>query len=162
LFCWLPDTKGRGGLKYFNVKAFFAAETARLQKNNEPVFKTISYNGGTESKTVKIKNWKQELDFFQSSDINKPAWKNSYAVANYADEIIYRAKDPDLKMREMIVKSENHVVKYIFIFNSAKNILYQTTEKLSYFPDSAYIIEKAQRVALLGASVYKVKGVFKR
>jgi len=155
-----PEIKETGGLKYFDIKAFFTSEEARLQKANKPVFKTITYIGGAESKYVKIKNWGQELDFFKSSDINKPAWKKSYSVYRLGDEIIYRAKYPDLTMREMIVKSENHVVKYIIIFNNATNLLYQTSEKLSYVRDSLYIIEKKQSVTLLGTNIYRVKGVF--
>lgn len=157
-----PDIKQTGNMKYFDIKAFFTKEITRLQKQNEPVFKTIIYNGSAESKKVKIKNWAQELDFFKSSDINKPAWRDSYTIEKLADDLIYKAKYPDLKMREMIVKNENRHVKYVVIFNSTKNLLYQTTEKLSYFPGSAYIIEKQQSVQFLGTNTYKVKGLLRR
>jgi len=48
------------------------------------------------------------------------------------------------------------------IFNRTKNILYQTTEKLSYFPDSLYLIEKDQKVRLMAKNKYKVQGLIER
>jgi hypothetical protein len=36
--------------------------------------------------------------------------------------------------------------------------LYETDEKLSYFPDSLYLIQKSQRVKLLGKDTYRISG----
>ncbi len=155
-----PDSKEAGtGLKYFNVKEYFTANAARLQKLNKPVLKTVTHNGVTETKTVKIENWGQELDLFIGADINKPAWKNSYTVIDNNDGLLYKAKDPELKVREILIKKEGQKIKWILIFTHTKNILYQTTEKLSYYPDSLYIIEKGQTVKLMGSNHYIIKGV---
>jgi hypothetical protein len=158
-----PDIKETGSaLKYFDIKGYFTADTARLNKLNKAVSKTITYNGITEQKKVFINNWGLELAFFTGSDINRPAWKNSYQIITNDDFLIYIARYPELKMREMIIKKEKGKVKWILIYNRTKNIIYQTTEKLSYFPDSLYIISKKQSVRLLGTNVYKVEGVISR
>ena len=47
------------------------------------------------------------------------------------------------------------------IVNHTKNMLYENTEKLSYFPDSLYLIQKKQRVRLLGTDTYRISGLFK-
>jgi len=155
-----PDVKETGAeLKYFDIKGFFTADTARLNKLNILVLKTVNHNGITESKKVKIGNWGRELDLFISSDINRPAWKDSYKIISSDSSVIYEATDPDLKMREMVIKNINGKVKWILIYNRTKNVLYQTTEKLSYFPDSLYIIDKSQSVRIMGANYYKIKGV---
>ncbi len=158
-----PEIKETGPvLKYFDIKGYFNNQITILNRQNKPVLKTIAFNGAIESKKVKVKNWGQELDFFESSDINRPAWKDSYFIENSNGLVIYKAKYPELKMREMIVNAKNKKVKWIIIYNDTKNLLYQTTEKLSFFPDSLYLIEKEQKISLLGANVYMVKGIIGR
>lgn len=155
-----PDVRETGAaLKYFDIRGFFAKDTALLKRLNKPVFKTVSHNGASESKTVHIADWGQELNFFMASDINKPAWKNSYSVIDNDNFLIYKALDPELQMREMVVKKDKGKIKWILIFNHTKNILYQTSEKLSYYPDSLYLIEKSQHVKLMGTNFYKIEGV---
>jgi hypothetical protein len=158
-----PGIKETGAaLKYFDIKEYFKIDIARLNKVNKPVFKTVTHNGLTESKNIFISKWGRELDLFIESDINRPDWKNSYSVASTPGLLIYKAKYPELKMREMRIQKDNGKVKEILIFNRTENILYQTTEKLSYFPDSLYVIDKAQKVRLLGANAYCIKGLISR
>ena len=158
-----PDNKETGAaLKYFDVKGYFTTDTAALRKLNKPVYKTITHNGITESKEVHINNWGQELDFFIRSDINKPAWKDSYTITANNEFLIYKAKYPELKMREMIISKNQGKVRWILIYNTSTNKLFSTKEKLSYFPDSLYLIEKVQRVRLLGTNYYKITGVINK
>ena len=162
-FACKPDIKETGAtLNYFDLKGYFINDTARLNHSNIPVDKTVTHNGIAETKTVHIDNWGRELDLFIASDINKPAWKNSYSVTTTGDFLIYKAKDPDLKTREVMIKKDRQKVKWILIFNYTKNALYQTTEKLTYFPDSLYLIQKKQQVRLIGTNIYTIKGVFKK
>lgn len=160
-----PGIKETGAaLKYFDIKGFFTADAARLSKLNKPVMKTVTHNGVTQSKKVRIGNWGRELDLFIGSDINRPAWKDSYTITVSGDITIYRAKDPELKMHQMDIKEDKGKVKWILIFNHTPKdllhrILYQSSEKLSYFPDSLYSIEKDQRVRLIGNDTYKVQGL---
>jgi hypothetical protein len=165
--CWSacrPDVKESGSsLKYFDINGYFTRDIARLNKLNKPVLKTVTHNTVSESKTVKINNWELELSLFKEADINRPAWKNSYTVIDEDGLVIYRAKYPELKMREMLIKKDKEKIKWILIYNKTpKNILYQTTEKLSYFPDSIYVIDKVQRVRLMGSNFYEIKGVIGR
>jgi hypothetical protein len=154
------DGKGSGnGMKYFDISGYFKAETARLENANRPVSKTITHNGVTETKKVSIENWEQELDSFTGGDINKPAWKNSYTTSTGDGITLYKAKEPDLKVREIIVKKDADKIKWIVIYTKTENILYKNIEKLSYYPDSLYQIEKSQHVKLMGNNNYKITGV---
>ena len=158
---FLPSCKpdvSKNGTKFFDLKGYFHADSLRLTKLNHLTFKTVTHNGVTETKKVQIANWGTELNLFIQSDINKAAWSNSYTITNDGNAIIYRAKEPQLRTREIIISKLGNKVKWILIYNTTKNILYQTTEKLSYFPDSVYIIQKYQKVRLLGANNYQVKG----
>jgi len=143
---------------YFDLKAFFRSDSARLAGLNPAVVKTVTHNGVTETKTVHIGNWSQELNLFIQSDINRPAWKSSYSVSNSDSAVIYKALTPELKTRRIIIKKAGEKVQWILIYNHTKNLLYETNEKLSYFPDSLYLIEKSQHVKLMGRNDYKVQG----
>ena len=147
-------------MKYFDLKGYFRADSSHLSKLNPLVNKTVVHNKASENKKVHIPDWGTELSLFTESDINKPAWKESYSVQASSDFLIYKAKDPALKTRNIIIKRNGDKIKWILIFNHTKNLLYETQEKLSYFPDSLYIIQKAQRVRLLGTDTYKITGAF--
>ena len=146
---------------FFDIKGYFEADSARLTKENPWVTKTVTHNKVPETQKVRIANWGTELSLFIQSDINKPAWKNSYSVSTTDNITIYTAKDPALKTQKVVIKKENDRLKWIMIINHTKNILYENTEKLSYFPDSLYLIEKKQSVRVLGADIYRINGLFK-
>jgi len=144
--------------KFFDIKGYFRADSARLSKLNPLVNKTVIHNGITETKKIHVLNWGTELSLFSESDINKPAWKASYSVQTTDDFLIYTAKDPSLKTQRIIIKKVGEQLKWIVIANHTKNILYESFEKLTYFPDSLYLIQKKQRVRVLGTDIYKISG----
>jgi hypothetical protein len=148
------------GMKYFDLKGYFKTDSTRLSKLNPLINKTIVNNTVSETKKVHIPDWGTELSLFTESDINKPAWKTSYTVQATTDFLIYKAKDPALTTRDIIIKRDGDKIKWILIFNHTKNLLYETEEKLSYFPDSLYLIEKLQRVKLMGTDKYTIRGSF--
>ena len=159
LYSCRPDNRQSGAkLVYFDLKAFFRSDSARLAGLNPAVVKTVTHNGVTETKTVHIGNWSQELNRFIQSDINRPAWKSSYSVSNSDSAVIYKALTHELKTRRIIIKKTGEKVQWVLIYNHTKNLLYETNEKLSYFPDSLYLIEKSQHVKLMGRNDYKVQG----
>jgi hypothetical protein len=150
------DTKA-----FFDIKGYFQADSARLTKENPLVTKTVTHNQIPETQKVHISDWGTELSLFIQSDINRPAWRNSYNVSNTENITVYTAKDPALKTQRVVVKTENGKLKYIMIFNHTKNILYENTEKLSYIPDSLYLIQKRQSVRVLGTDTYRISGLLK-
>lgn len=156
-----PDVKETGAsLKYFDLDGYFKNEAARLTKADLLVNKSVMHNGATETKKLHIDNWNTELSLFKASDINRPAWKHSYSVVADSDLVIYKALEPELTTREILIKMSSGKVKYMMIINNAHNMLYTTREKLSYFPDSLYLIQKAQTVRFMGVNKYDIKGLF--
>jgi hypothetical protein len=164
--CNKPEIKETGAqLKYFDLKGYFDKEAERLQILNPQINKSVSHNGETETKKVRISSWKKELNMFTESDINKPAWKASYSVFispnTPAEKVIsYKAKYPDLKTQNIFVAYSNGELTEIQIVNNVKNLLYQTTETLYYSPKHGYTIIKTQKVKIMGANNYRIKGVF--
>jgi len=145
---------------YFDVAGYFKADTAKLHKLNHSTLKTVEHNGFKETKQVRIDDWGLELSLFIQSDINKPAWRNSYSVQSGNDgSVVYTAKTPELKTREIVItRNKDRSIKWIMIYNASKNALYQTSEVLTYRPDSLYTIKKRQHVRFLGTNTYFIKG----
>lgn len=156
-----PEIKETGSaMPYFDLKGYFHTASAALARQNKQVLKMVMQNGVAETRKVHIANWENEFSLFIGSDINKPAWKDSYTVETTGDALIYKAKYPELETTEIVINKPHNKVKWILIFNHTKNMLYETKEKLTYFPDSMYMIEKVQRVKLLGSNRYDIKGLF--
>jgi len=147
-------------ITYFDIKGFFEEEAVRLAQENPIVSKTIVKNSVKEEKLIKIKNWKQELDLFMESDINKPSWTSSYNIKENGDTTLYTALTPDLRTREIqIVKKGNHIHS-LTIKNKVRNKLYESSENLFYFPDSIYRIDKSQDVKVIGINNYSINVSF--
>ncbi|HZY36250.1 MAG TPA: hypothetical protein VFE53_06355 [Mucilaginibacter sp.] len=147
----------------FDLSGFIKKDAARLKKLNRPVVKTVYHNGVTETKTVHIDNWEQELGLFIDADINKPTWKSSYYVTSEDSLLVYRAKETDLKVRYLLINHDKQKVKWILIYTKTpKNHLYLTTQKLVYFPDSLYSIDMRQDVRFMKTNYYSVKGVISK
>ena len=146
---------------FFDIKGYFAADSARLSKKNPLVTKTVVHNQTSETQKVHIPDWGTELSLFIQSDINRPGWRDSYNASTTDNITRYTAKDPSLKTQKVVLKTENGRLKWIMIINHTKNILYENTEKLSYFPDSLYVIAKRQRVRVLGTDTYRINGLLK-
>jgi hypothetical protein len=148
--------------RYFDLAGFIHADSARLSQAHTPVTKTVMQNGtAPQTKHLTIKNWGQELHLFAASDINKPAWRDSYRIQQQGDSTVYVALQPQLTTRRILVVQQNKQVKKISIDNSTQNILYQTTEHLVYYPDSLYQIDKLQKIKLIGSNRYQVIGKIK-
>lgn len=147
--------------KFFDIKGYFEADSARLTKENPLITKTVTHNKVPETKKVHIADWGTELSLFIQSDINKPAWRSSYAVSNSENITSYMARDPKLKTQRIVIKIQNGKLKWITIFNHSKNILYENREKLTYIPDSLYVISKKQSIRILGINTYRISGSFK-
>ncbi|WP_462266220.1 hypothetical protein [Mucilaginibacter sp.] len=156
-----PDIKETGvSIQYFDLKGYFKGDSARLSRLHPVVTKTVAQNHQEETQRVTIKNWGEELSLFSQSDINKPAWRQSYSVTTSPAFTIYTATDPKLITRKIVLSRDSitHKIKWILINNYTKNLLYTSVEKLTYFPDSLYQIEKRQHIRLLGTNLYLIKG----
>jgi hypothetical protein len=123
--------------------------------------KEVNHNGKTEKKTLQITDWKQELDLFISSDINKPAWKKSYAIEKNGNVTTYTALDTTLKVRKIRLERNGKKISAFEISSRVNNEIYTSAETLNYYPDSLYTIEKEQNVKGLGNNTYKIEGKIK-
>lgn len=156
------DKKAPDGQKaYFDIGGFFTAEADRLNRQNPQILKLVNHDGKIEEKEVRVTDWKKELDLFISSDINKPSWKNSYAIETINDVTSYTAMDTNLKVRKIRLERTGARISSIEISSRVNNEIYTSTEILKYYPDSLYSILKEQDVRALGNNTYKIEGKIK-
>lgn len=145
------------GNPYFSLESYFSGEIDRLTSLDNPVKKTVSINGETESQTLRISNWRHELDPFLGADINKAAWKTSYSIDSIENVLVYRALEPDLKTRKITIeKDSGGQVRRIEMENELVNWIYQSKEQLKYVPDSLYEIKKQQTIRIVGTNEYHI------
>lgn len=155
------EPQGKTLNMFTDIKGYFIKEAFRLQKHNHSIKKRVIQNGITETKSMVIIKWMNELSPFIESDINKLSWEKSYHISKSEGLIEYTALDDNLKTQKIkITEYPNHSIKAIEIANRSKNILYNSEEILKYIPDSMYQITKNQHVLLLGDNNYKIEGDF--
>lgn len=144
---------------FFDIKGFFEAEVRRLSNNKTLSNKTVTQNNQSEIKKGLSVDWDDELALFIASDLNKPAWINSYKRSEDDLRISYLAIDTNLRTRYVeIQKDKNGKAVFFKIKNISRNMLYESSEELSYIPDSSYTINKNQKVRFLGNNQYQIKG----
>ncbi len=145
---------------FFDLKNYFEIQTIKLDAQKNPIFKEVKKDGISERKTVLIDDWKTELQLFSQSDINKPAWQNSYQLKRTGNNLLYTATDPSLKTQVLRVVFEEKKLKSITIENKTSNLLFTSREILSYEPGKEYKIDKKTKVWLLGNNDYLIIGSF--
>jgi hypothetical protein len=147
--------------KFRDIRGFFSEEAKRLEKQKTIVNKTVRRNGIFEKKNNISPVWDTELSLFSESDINKPAWRDSYRVHIDSTGTSYTALDNKLRTRSIRIK-KNKMDKLIelTVVNRTSNYLYSSSEELLYIPDSLYRIIKIQDVVLLGKNSYEINGIF--
>jgi hypothetical protein len=149
-------------LEYVDLQGFFSAEAGRLNAKKPTFTKTVCINGKKESKVLnKSIDWEKELSVFKEADINKPAFKGMYQISTLPYKTIYTTHSKNATIKRIEVDfGDTKKPLGIRIFQLTKNLIYQSTDTLSYYPDSVYSIHKKQEVHILGTTVYIIKGKF--
>lgn len=155
------EAEANTSLTYFDIKGYFGKEISRLQQFNPNVDKTVSINGVSENKTAKITDWTKELAIFVNADINKTSWKGSFKTSKLDGADIYTSDSKKIPVKKILVIQNGNKVGKIEIIIDNKNILYQSQDTLTYYPDSLYTIKKHQKIRLLNEKRYLVIGKLK-
>lgn len=151
---------------YFDISGFFAKESNRLKSGSTQLEKWIKDQDGIrKSKEARV-NWDKELAFFSENDINKPAWKDSYAIQrsiiDSIETLTYKAKNPKLSIREICIRKQvQGGIIEMRIRKRTMNNLYTSFQTLIYTPSKGYFIAGNQDIRLLGATYYVMNVRFK-
>ena len=157
-----PKTYEVQNQPYFDIKGYFEEQALKLNAQKPLIYKVVYKGTQKEAKEIKIENWEKELSLFAESDINKPAWRNSYSSERSEDTTVYKALTDDLRTKEIKVVKKGDRVISIYIENGASNALYRSNETLFYLADSLYTITKKQKVRIIGENSYEITGKIKQ
>lgn len=145
---------------YFSLKNYFENEAERLNKFDLGVDKLVAIDGETEHKQILINDFKNELSIFIDADINKASWRGAFTVKKAEGVEIYTTKNEKIPVKKVEIHYQKNKLKSIQILVITKNILYNSSDTLTYFPDSLYQIKKTQKIKLLKEKKYIVIGKF--
>jgi len=153
---------------YFSLQGFFEAEIEKLQSQPIVLHKNAYLNEKVEKKALHEIDWATEFNSFVKSDINKPAWKDSYRTDSLTNrhgqfQINYTALDPDLRTQEIAISfGKGDAVKpvQIRIVNQSQNPIYDAVENLQYEVGKNYTIENEQKIMWMEGDKFKIKGEF--
>jgi len=164
LFMFVSSCSSREEMKnkttFFDLKGFFETEVKRLTIQKSLVNKSVRQNDQTEIKNNVSVNWENELALFIASDINKSAWSDSYKLSGDSAHFNYVAIDTNLRTRLIEIKlDQDGRAVFIKIKNITQSKLYESSEELTYIPDSIYSINKNQSVRFLGNNHYLINGI---
>lgn len=149
---------------YFDLKSFFKSEAERLKLTGMHIRKKIITGNDIEERTFDNVNWEKELRPFSESDINKPAWKMSYAVDTFYLQsqvnIVYKSKENKLPIKKVEVILKNNIVAMIKISSEKQNSYYHSIQNLFYEVGKGYSIQGVQKVILADSSKYSIDATF--
>lgn len=159
--CNPSEKKQKNVLSYFDLKGYFEKEAIRLNKSNPVFSKTVMVNGVTETKKIRLGDWKKELAVFSDVDMNRSAWKGLFQVKTTAGQELFSTDHEKVPVKEVRIIKRNNKVYGIRILVKNANMLYSSSDTLSYYPDSLYQVKKKQHIKLLAEKNYSITGIFK-
>jgi hypothetical protein len=136
---------------FFNLRTYFQEEIPKL-KAKTPIRKQVTVNGETEEQLLDSINFERELRAFSESDINKPAWFDSYSIDSILTngqlkQLQYRALKEEFRTREIDIDWTNgKQVEQIRILRRSESPLAKSKQELIYRPQERYQIRSWQEI----------------
>lgn len=143
---------------FFDLDNYFLQESEKVI--GYAAEKRVKINGESEKKSVSGAELKEDLKLFGSYDLNRKSWGDKYVKDTLYSEDgnvrELRYSSPDLRVRSMTIRFDGDEVSEILVKAEAKNILYSSTQSLTYRPESGYHMEKFQKVISFSRKNYSV------
>lgn len=146
---------------YFDLRAYFRKEAERLTAAAPLVTKTVSINDSSETKSLKITDWKRELSAISDADINKTSWKGVFTIEKKKNLLVYSTNDEKVSVKKVVITFKDDMPSGFLALIRNSNALYTSTDSLSYYPDSLYRLTKTQNIRFLTKKKYKVSILFR-
>jgi hypothetical protein len=156
---------------FFDLKQYIAQQVRVLTQQKTPVQKWVQVNGTEQQVLVKDIDWQKELEPFAQTDLNKPAYIQSYYMDTLRSEMgqtfIYVLKEtekiPVKTMRVTLDKSQR--IQSLTIEVRNENFLYSSEKKLHLKAQpkgiQSYEIEGRQEMLWSKEKTFKILGILK-
>jgi hypothetical protein len=153
--------------KYYDLKGLIDKQIKILNTQKPSVQKTVLMSNSTENQLVKTIDWAKELELFMQSDLNKPAFVQSYQVDSSSMGVKYTLKETEkLPVKYLNVNRLGEDGISIEAYINTNNYLYETERhlKLSLRNNQLtdYQIDGFQKIVFGNKKVFKINGTIKR
>jgi hypothetical protein len=153
-------------LPYFDLRAFLNLELKEL--DGMKVIKTSEING--EKQVVELvyteQDWKEELDYFYTADINLPSLATSYSTKSFADNLVHKLlPEAKGKVKELSIRYVQNYPAWISFKIKEEYLFYSTTTLGEAYVNQStgkldhYSLETTQKVLFLSPTHIKISGV---
>ena len=172
IFCALlsacnPEIKEGQTKRYFDLKGLVETQIKTLNKQKLVVQKTILMSNKVENQSINTIDWAKELELFIQTDLNKPAFAQSYQVDSSLAGVKYTLKETEkLPVKYLTISKIGEDTIKVEALVSNENYLYETERhlKLAIKNDivSDYQIEGFQKIIFGDKKAFKINGIIKR
>ncbi|MBB6001507.1 hypothetical protein [Arcicella rosea] len=153
--------------KYFDLKTAITHQISVLDKTKPTFSKTVWSENVPETKEVKIEDWSKEFELFLQTDLNKPAYLNSYEVSKSDSSIVYQLKKSEnLPVKNIKILLKNNRLTALDATIANQNYLYETDKhvKMTLVDNvvNYYLIEGTQKLVFGDKKAFKVEAKVKK
>lgn len=137
-----PELENKSEVFYFDMKALLTQQIKRLADLPIKVQKFIRHDKQRENNIIQVANWQQELKIFEEANLNRPIYKDAYAIkdSTFQDTKFrtFVAKNKTLQVRFLRLAYQANTLKSIDANLLIENVLYRSEKdlRLSFQPDS--------------------------
>ncbi len=151
---------------YYDLPKCMAYQMDALQSMGKHVRKKLTKDGQSQTIERGDVNWREELELFFESDINRPAWRGAFKADTVKLEqmmvITYSTENPEIPVKSVVVTldRESRQCLRLTIDRGTENFLYSSTQKLFFTPGEGYIIKGHLKVPFIFESEFSVESTF--
>ena len=148
-------------MAYFSLKGFIESQLKHVQGSQASYRKVVKVNDHFEIKKIKSVDLTEDLKGFLSYDINKKAWKNSFAKDSDANNqtVQYTAIEDYIPVKKCVINYNGKSIKKIRLFIRVENNLFTSIKIIDLFPSNTYSYYHTQQVSGLKKQVLFIKTI---
>ena len=148
-------------MAYFSLKGFIDGQLKHMQGSQASYRKVVKVNDHFEIKKIKSVDLTEDLIGFLSYDINKNAWKNSFAKDSDASNqtVNYTAQEDYIPVKKCAIIYEGNAIKKIRLFIRVENNLFTSVKIIDLFPSNTYSYYHTQQVKGMKKQVLFIKTI---
>ncbi len=148
--------------KYYDLKTAITNQISVLDKRKPTFSKTVWSENVPETKNVKIEDWSKEFELFLQTDLNKPAYLNSYEINQSDSSIVYHLKKSEnLPVKDIKILLKNNQLTAMEATIANQNYLYETDKHVKMtLADNVvnyYLIEGTQKLVFGDKKAFKIE-----
>jgi len=167
--CQTPAGKHNEPAVYYDVKGFVRNQIQLLNQQKPTVEKTMFVGNDQEKRSTNEVNWQKELELFVQADINKPAYRQSYAIAR-PDSLTYEytiqtQEDLPVRYLKVVLDKPNgqptlieaKILAENKLYESEKNLLMRCAQKSGDWRVASYQIKGFQELVISDRKPFDVR-----